>query len=134
MQITLQHTELEKAIQAFVLQHVAPQSNAQVIVTLRAGRGEKNFSAVVDIIPHGQAMPRHEATPGALTTKVVSAKRQAAIDAILPTSVEAVIEAGERMEAATGIPDGLPKQEVVEEHSAEAEATVPPAKSIFAQG
>ena len=53
MQIMLDHAEIEKAIKQYVSTHAVTQPNANIQVSLRAGRGERNFTATIDILPAG---------------------------------------------------------------------------------
>lgn len=130
MQITLQHNEIEKALQAFVLQHVAPQANAQIAVTLKAGRGERNFSAIVDIVPHGQPLPKHDVDTAKTTAKApATSKAVKASDApgqaaeAAPTVVEEAV-AETTGEEAVSVEEAAPEP---------IPAGTPAAKSIFAQ-
>lgn len=53
MQIMLDHAEIEKAIKQYVSTHAVTQPNANIQVSLRAGRGERNFTATIDILAAG---------------------------------------------------------------------------------
>lgn len=60
MQITLDHSEIEKAIKQYVVTHAMPQPNAQISITMKAGRGERGYSCIVNIVPLGVSNPVSE--------------------------------------------------------------------------
>lgn len=51
MQITLNQTEIETALRRYVNEQVNIREGHEIIIDLKAGRGENGFSATIDIVP-----------------------------------------------------------------------------------
>ena len=55
MQITLNQTEIETALRRYVNDQVNVREGHEIVIDLKAGRGENGHSAIIDIVPQGQA-------------------------------------------------------------------------------
>lgn len=71
MQIILDQTEIEQAIDAYVRSQISINDDQEVVIELKAGRGDNGFSATLDI---RQAQPK-------TAPKKVTARRFAAAEA-----------------------------------------------------
>ena len=106
MQITLNQTEIETALRRYVNDQVNIREGHEIVIDLKAGRGENGFSATIDIVP-ADAMPKApEPTPAATSTKPlgIQEKVRSKLQPATPTvSEEAAPETAEEAadEAAT---------------------------------
>ena len=57
MQITLNQTEIETALRRYVNDQVNIREGHEIVIDLKAGRGENGFSATIDIVP-ADALPK----------------------------------------------------------------------------
>lgn len=65
MQLILPQSELEQAIKNYVNDLMNVKDGAELCIDLRAGRGVDGFTATVDIVKSGSAMPAKTVVPAA---------------------------------------------------------------------
>ena len=53
MQITLNHDEIVSALQTYVRSQITVAEDQDIVIDLKAGRGDNGFSATLDIVPAG---------------------------------------------------------------------------------
>lgn len=68
MQITLNQTEIETALRRYVNEQVNIREGHEVIIDLKAGRGENGFSATIDIVPADTPKASEPVAPSTATT------------------------------------------------------------------
>lgn len=69
MQITLNQDEIIDAVKAYVRSQINIASNQDIVIDLRAGRGENGFTATLDIVPAKKGLGIRE--PGAAVPREV---------------------------------------------------------------
>lgn len=69
MQITLNQTEIETALRRYVNDQVNIREGHEIIIDLKAGRGENGFSATIDIVPADGLPKASEPASAATSTK-----------------------------------------------------------------
>jgi len=55
MQITLNHDEIVSALQTYVRSQITVAEDQDIVIDLKAGRGDNGFSATLDIVPAGMS-------------------------------------------------------------------------------
>lgn len=120
MQLILPQSELEQAIKNYVNDLMNVKDGTELSIDLRAGRGLDGFTATVDIIKSGTAIPAKTVVPVATPTPVVKVVARAVIKEEpvaeeKPAEDTSVANKSEQQEAAS---------EAKEETPAEAPTTV----------
>lgn len=127
MQLILPQSELEQAIKNYVNDLMNVKEGTELSIDLKAGRGLDGFTATVDIIKSGTAMPAKTvvpaatipvaATPAPAVVKVTARTvvKEEPVAEEKPTEDESVADKSEQQEAAT---------EAKEEATPEATTTV----------
>lgn len=147
MQITLNQTEIETALRRYVNDQVNIREGHEIIIDLKAGRGENGFSATIDIVPADASPKAPDPAPAATNTKPlgiqdkVRSKPQPATPTVSEESApEATQEAADEAAAETAT-DASPEPETTatnqdDGETSEADEEAPPAekpKSLFAK-
>ena len=110
MQITLNHEEIEDAIETHVRGAISIAPNQEVTIDLKAGRGDNGFSAILDIRPSTRPSTRPPGTR-AIGESVGDRQPEPEADAYIPeTSGESTGEdeaavVGEEKPATRGQPE-----------------------------
>ena len=98
MQITLNQTEIETALRRYVNEQVNIREGHEVIIDLKAGRGENGFSATIDIVPADAPKVSEPVTPAkplGIAKEVVRAKPQPIQATQIPDASESAQEAAQ---------------------------------------
>lgn len=56
MQITLNQAEIETALRRYVNDQVNVKDGNEIVIDLKAGRGDNGFSAIIDIVPASETV------------------------------------------------------------------------------
>lgn len=130
MQITLNQDEIIDAVKAYVRSQINIAPNQDIMIDLRAGRGENGFTATLDIVPQkksqlttrdhvGTSAPTAPATMGISATP--EAREPAAPGSAVPRAVSAnnpfakvaAVAAAVVAETPAAEPDAAPEPEAV---------------------
>lgn len=117
MQLILPQSELEQAIKNYVNDLMNVKDGTELSIDLRAGRGLDGFTATVDIIKSGTAIPAKTVVPVATPTPVVKVVARAVI------KEEPVAE--EKPAEDTSVANKSEQQEAASEAKEEAPAEAP---------
>lgn len=103
MQITLNQSEIETAIRRYVNEQVNIREGHEIVIDLKAGRGENGFTATIDILPDLSDTPTQAPAPAKSATtkplgiqeKVQASRPVPEKPAPMPAEEEAVVEGQE---------------------------------------
>lgn len=129
MQITLNQTEIETALRRYVNDQVNVKDGNEIVIDLKAGRGDNGFSAIIDIVPASETVTSSakplglaektkptkpaQTTPTAPTQDAQEASQEAAGEAASETATDAGPEP-ETPAPATDAGEELPGEDAAE--------------------
>lgn len=139
MQITINQTEIENAIRAFINDRMKIEEGIEIVIEFKAGRGPEGYTATIDLV---EPTPKVDPTPVATVSRTPRAAKAPLVIQQLPLAVETVEEtaqdaAGEAQpETATAVEASAPEPVTAadsgqEEVNEDAPAPTTPPKSLF---
>lgn len=123
MQLILPQSELEQAIKNYVNDLMNVKDGTELSIDLRAGRGLDGFTATVDIIKAGTAIPAKTVVPAAVTPAPVPVAAPVKVTPRPVAKEEPVTE--EKPTEDTSVANKSEQQEAVSEAKEEAPAEAP---------
>lgn len=132
MQLILPQSELEQAIKNYVNDLMNVKEGTELSIDLKAGRGLDGFTATVDIIKSGTAMPAKTVVPAA-TIPVATTPAPAVVKVTARTVVKEEPVAEEKPTEDESVADKSEQQEAATEAKEEAtpEATTTVRRPLF---
>lgn len=124
MQLILPQSELEQAIKNYVNDLMNVKDGTELAIDLKAGRGLDGFTATVDIIKAGTAMPAKTVVPAAVTPAPVPVAAPVKVTPRPVTKEEPVAE--EKPTEDTSVANKSEQQEAASEAKEEVPAEAPP--------
>lgn len=127
MQLILPQSELEQAIKNYVNDLMNVKDGTELSIDLKAGRGLDGFTATVDIIKAGMAMPAKTVVPAAVTPAPVPVAAPVKVTPRPVAKEEPVAEekAEEKATEDTSVANKSEQQEAASEAKEEAPAEAP---------
>lgn len=123
MQLILPQSELEQAIKNYVNDLMNVKDGTELSIDLKAGRGLDGFTATVDIIKAGTAIPAKTVVPAAVTPAPVPVAAPVKVTPRPVAKEEPVTE--EKPTEDTSVANKSEQQEAVSEAKEEAPAEAP---------
>ena len=123
MQLILPQSELEQAIKNYVNDLMNVKDGTELSIDLKAGRGLDGFTATVDIIKAGTAMPAKTVVPAAVISAPVPVAAPVKVTPRPVTKEEPVVE--EKTTENTSVANKSEQQEAASEAKEEAPAEAP---------
>ena len=123
MQLILPQSELEQAIKNYVNDLMNVKDGTELSIDLRAGRGLDGFTATVDIIKAGTAMPAKTVVPAAVIPAPVPVAAPVKVTPRPAAKEEPVAE--EKPTEDTSVANKSEQQEAASEAKEEAPAEAP---------
>ena len=123
MQIILPQSELEAAIAEYVHGIMNIKEGNTMTIDLRAGRGLDGFTATVDIVKSGTAIPAKTVVPAAVIPAPVPVAAPVKVTPRLVTKEEPVVE--EKLTEDTSVANKSEQQEAASEAKEETPAEAP---------
>ena len=123
MQLILPQSELEQAIKNYVNDLMNVKDGTELAIDLKAGRGLDGFTATVDIIKAGTAMPAKTVVPAAVTPAPVPVAAPVKVTPRPVAKEEPVAE--EKPAEDTSVANKSEQQEAASEAKEEAPAEAP---------
>ena len=123
MQLILPQSELEQAIKNYVNDLMNVKDGTELSIDLKAGRGLDGFTATVDIIKAGMAIPAKTVVPAAVIPAPVPVAAPVKVTPRLVTKEEPVVE--EKLTEDTSVANKSEQQEAASEAKEEAPAEAP---------
>lgn len=124
MQLILPQSELEQAIKNYVNDLMNVKDGTELSIDLKAGRGLDGFTATVDIIKAGTAMPAKTVVPAAVIPAPVPVAAPVKVTPRPVAKEEPVAE--EKPAEDTSVANKSEQQEAASEAKEEAPAEAPP--------
>lgn len=122
MQITLNQVEIEAALKAYILNQININDGMEIVIDLKATRGEAGTTAIIDIVPRAEEKAEPMATTKVSTPRTTVQPKEKVVAA---TSMAEVVEKAQaEPEPEKDLPkdDPEPREEAEPEPEVEAEA------------